>query len=353
MLGRAAIRGGLRLSQARRPVTLWPDLSAGPMLDAAGAFDALVDISGFSYGDAWGTGLAYSALPAVRRAVGLSAPIVFMPQAWGAFDRPRVRRAVLALTRGPDTLVYSRDALSTRHLEAAGLPAGSVATKSDIVFAFEGGTDERGRALLRAMGCAPGRPVICVAPNMRAYERSAGPGAGNGYVRSLVALVRHCVDHHEAEVVLLPFECAPVDRGTDDRRLCAIVREGAQRDASCHTSAGYVTANDAWAMIRGCEYVVGSRFHSLVFALSQGVPCTALGWSHKYGELMALFDCAGDCASHGALDERRTIDLFEDGWRGRVARRAANLKVSAALRQDTVALFDEVAAFLHDPHARA
>lgn len=338
--------GGLKPSQLDGPLAMWLTLSAEPMLDAAGQFDAFVDISGFAYGDTWGPGPALSVLPVTRLAAQRSLPVVFMPQAWGAFDKPKVRESVLGLTGGPKTLVFSRDPRSTRHLESAGLTAGSIATRSDIVFAFEGGTAADGRALLRAMGCDLERPLVGVAPNMRVYERSEGVDARNEYVRMLVALVRHCTDRHEVDVVLLPSECAPVDRGTDDRRLCALVRDEARRDSRCHTSAGYVTADGTRALVGRCDYLVGSRFHALVFALSQGVPCTALGWSHKYRELMELFESADDCLGHEEASEAAVIGSFDAGWRDRDVGRARRLQIAGALRADVRALFDEVAAFL-------
>jgi colanic acid/amylovoran biosynthesis protein len=317
------------------------------MLEAAGPFDAFVDISGFAYGDTWGAGPALSVLPLVRRAREHLLPVVFLPQAWGGFSRPRVRDAVLALTGGERTLVFSRDPRSTSHLEAAGVQPGAIATRSDVVFAFEGGTQERGAELLAVMGCRPERPIVAVTPNMRIYERSRGEGAENAYVQTLVALVRHCVDEHDAEVALLPFECAPVDRGTDDRRLCAMVRSEARRDEACHTSSAYISAADARAMTGRCEYMIGSRYHSLVFALSQGVPCTALSWSHKYAQLMELFGVPEDCVGHNqARDTADLVDAFEAGWARREVQRRHNLSVAAVLRADAHAVFDVTARFL-------
>ena len=46
-------------------------------------------------------------------------------------------------------------------------------------------------------------------------------------------------------------------------------------------------------VLGGAEAVIGSRFHALVSAMSQGVPCIGLGWAHKYAWLFSDFS-AGD-----------------------------------------------------------
>lgn len=42
-------------------------------------------------------------------------------------------------------------------------------------------------------------------------------------------------------------------------------------------------------LVKQLQYVVGSRFHSIVHAFKNGVPCIALGWATKYHDLLKLF----------------------------------------------------------------
>ena len=42
-------------------------------------------------------------------------------------------------------------------------------------------------------------------------------------------------------------------------------------------------------LIKKFRFVVASRFHAIVHALKNGVPCVALGWATKYMDLMKLF----------------------------------------------------------------
>jgi len=98
----------------------------------------------------------------------------------------------------------------------------------------------------------------------------------------------------------------------------------------CVAVKSVLSATRAKAVIGNLEMLIGSRFHSLVLPLSAGAPSFALGWSHKYEELM--FDCGiPDCCQpfSSSIETEKLITAIDNVWhkkdemsqtlRGRVA----------------------------------
>ena len=82
--------------------------------------------------------------------------------------------------------------------------------------------------------------------------------------------------------------------------------------------------------------VIGSRYHALVNALMQGVPCIAAGWSHRFTELFKDFDCEdlalGEPTDIGSLD--RLINQLADNsvrqdLTQRIRQRASRLAIQS------------------------
>lgn len=43
-------------------------------------------------------------------------------------------------------------------------------------------------------------------------------------------------------------------------------------------------------LIRNFEFIIGSRYHAIVHALKNGIPCIAIGWEEKYKEVLSSVD---------------------------------------------------------------
>lgn len=69
-------------------------------------------------------------------------------------------------------------------------------------------------------------------------------------------------------------------------------------------------AEEIRARIGQCEMLVASRFHAMVFALSEQVPVMLVGWSHKYQEVMEQFGLGGYAADYSKLSLEGLITEF-------------------------------------------
>lgn len=309
-----------------------------------GAFDGLVDISGFAYGDPWGTQGFQRILPVVQEVRRQNKPMFFLPQSWGSFEKPEVKEAIGHLLVHANTRYYSRDEKSSRYLEEVlKKSCGSIASSPDIVFSFKGGTPEQGENILRTMGCSMKRRLIGMAPNYRVYERTEGRGAGNKYIQSIVKLIEHCLKRHDVDIVLQANEIYEYNNEPDDRYLCSIISALVNTPDRCFMTRDSLTAEETKALIGKFDYMIGSRFHSLVFAFSQGIPGMSISWSHKYRELFSLFSMEDYVQEYEDMKEKSLIALFEKGWMNRDQQRSFILREVEDIKKKLDALFDDVA----------
>ena len=318
-------------------------------------FEMVVDVSGFSYSDqcSWGRQEAIEARAWAAYCKERGIPYVFLPQAWGPFENPILKGHVAAMCRDA-AVVYSRDDSSTEHLQPL-LAEGSVKLKQapDIVFLLPDPPVEYVEEVRSRCGIRAGRPVVVISPNMRVFEKTAKASGSNPYVRLLVSLVRHMIAAHDAFVLIHPNEVFPAGRqGCDDRFVCGLVEAAVHDPASCKALDQRTSPMETKALLAGADMVIASRFHSLVFALGAGVPSVALGWSHKYVELMrdcGLEDNVIDWGSDVAFEDVR--DLVDRNWDARTDNRAKLQKALPKIREDVSGVFDALAALVSSPES--
>ncbi len=293
--------------------------------------DAVVDISGYAVGDHQFrgpqlTGLAHLRSRAARVAMtdlevlsALGLPFFYLPAVWGPLERRQAREVADANLRRARR-VYVRDRESLEWLE--GLPSFSpdkVALASDIAFTFEGASPETGRRLLGDIGVRPdGSPLIGIVPNMRVYERAAGTGPDNLYVRALVDVARHFANEVGCQVAVMPHEIKSRPHAVpDDRYLCRLIVDGACDAGTVCAAVGQYSSEELKAMIGEVDLLVSSRFHSIVAAMSLRVPVVSVSWSHKYRQLMRSVDLGDYVLEHEDLGDISLVDLCDHAWESR------------------------------------
>ena len=99
----------------------------------------------------------------------------------------------------------------------------------------------------------------------------------------------------------------------------------------------------AKGILASCRAVVGSRYHALVGALSQGTPVLGTGWTHKYRALFQDYSCE-ECLierldSETELEERLGLITNDASREGLVDKLQAGARTH---RTRTLAMFTEL-----------
>lgn len=315
------------------------------MLDG---IDAVLDVHGYAFGDPWGEHYATRTALFVEHCRALGKPYIFLPQSWGPFQRKSTLGRYRAICKGAAAL-FARDEASQVYVaNLLGKPQQSIATSPDIAFRFRAASTDEADQLLGELGLKKNAgPLVGIAPNMRVYERAPGADADNAYLQILIKISQLFMGLG-ATVLLIPHEIKaqqPVDELNDDRLLIMKVAK-ALGDKRVVAMTGNYTAPQIKSIISRLDLLIGSRFHALVGALSSHVPVVALGWSHKYVELLRDVGLEDYCTGHDELDWDQVRQKVMQAWTERDALSAKLRHCMPAIQSKVDHTFDQVAEAL-------
>jgi colanic acid/amylovoran biosynthesis protein len=287
--------------------------------------EAILDASGFAYTDQFDLSRCEVAAGRAERARRSGKPYVLLPQAFGPFTSPERRAAFVRLADSSD-LLYARERISLEHVLESGCRTDHVRLAPDFTCLLDGEVPPE---------FEPPDRLALIVPSEKLLSATSS----------------------EVQAAYLPFLAAAAawlrDNGFDVRILLherndAETVEGLR--ALLATRVPLVRFENAVhlkGIIGSAQLVVGSRFHALVSALSQGVPSVGVGWSHKYEMLFEGYGCPERVldprAGASALAEHLS-DLSEGPERARLVR---GLRTAAAVQVERArSMWSEVHALL-------
>jgi colanic acid/amylovoran biosynthesis protein len=159
------------------------------------------------------------------------------------------------------------------------------------------------------------RHIVGLSVSHMAARQSDNPAT---YLDSMAGLADHVAETMGARVLLIPNEFSATTE-FDDAHVAGEIRNRMERKAQSTVVSSEYTAQQLKGIIGQCDVLVGARYHSIVAALSQGVPVLAIGWHAKYAGVLSLvgqerYLCPLTSLALDDLEER-----FDDLWQSRDA----------------------------------
>lgn len=277
--------------------------------------DVLIDISGFAYSDHWGQYLSKKALGFSKYIKRNNGKCIYLPQAWGPFTKKKSIKIITQLYKN-SKLIYARDEISASYLSGTlSLQNGVIPIYPDIAFLFEGEKCDIARIEIENIFGSNNKDklLIGISPNMRVYERANGKKSINEYIIFLKRAILNLEKEFSARFLILPHEIRhDLDPVPDDRYLCRLLAAEIDKDG-VKVLDGNMSAAKIKSYIGNLDFLIGSRYHSLIAALSQNIPVASIGWSHKYSELLKLFNLENNVLAYDEKESQlKLINLISN-----------------------------------------
>lgn len=271
--------------------------------------NVVLDGSGFAFGDQWGANYAERRLGAkIIKWKEQGKKIILLPQAFGPFSEPALREVANKILFHSD-LVFAREQQSYEYLKGT-----SKTNNFRLAPDFTNLVKGRVPADFDA-----DKHRVAIVPNYKMIDKN--DGKSEAYFNFLLMSVRTVSDSG-----LNPYFL--IHEGKGDLEIAEKVNAALDNPLAIITNEDPVMVK---GIIASAYFIICSRFHGIVSALSQGVPCIATSWSHKYEMLLREYD----------YEEGLIKELDNNQQTAEIIRRLADPAVNGAISRKLL-LFSKI-----------
>ncbi|MDB4734240.1 polysaccharide pyruvyl transferase family protein [Akkermansiaceae bacterium] len=262
-----------------------------------GNADILIDISGYALGTNWGLNYCLNFLNSILIAKVYGMRCFLMPQSFGPFDFRGVKGRLVEwfmkrLLRYPEVIFAREEEGFNLLTNDYGLK--NVKLSCDLVL-----NSSREPSMSDIYVNPPQLEIpniingsVGIIPNMQNFKYGNKSHLLDVYEKAISSLVE------ESKHVYL------IRHSIEDLAICHELKGRFQDVDSVIVLKGDYSCHEFTAFVENFDYLIASRFHSIVHAFKQSVPCLILGWAVKYHVLANTFG-----QSNYVFDVRDDVDF--------------------------------------------
>lgn len=218
----------------------------------------------------------------IRLALSFGADVYVMPNSFGPFKSPFVK-GMIRRTLGRCRSVMARESISAQQLrDESGVAAAEYA---DLAFHLQEDTAFDAVTMLKEQGFPIGQKP-CVAITARPYRFPGEADGSKKYAAYKQSLVEFAIwlSKNGFYPVFVEHVFSDMDHENDMTCIRQIQEILGERCEYGVFSARGLTCRQMKRIYGAFDYTVGTRFHSVIFSLSSGVPSLAITYGGNKGE---------------------------------------------------------------------
>ncbi len=236
----------------------------------------VIDISGFSLGDKWPTSSNERYLDGIRLAKKYGVPMILMPQSFGPFNYDEAREFLL---KEEQELLPDPDIIFAREQEGYDLlkenfELNNIQHSTDLVL-------QSGQIDLDLIFKTP---VVINTPNVKQNAVGIVPNK-QCFTRGNKELILQYYKIIIDKLLLCQKEIYIFRHSKEDLEPCQWIYNQFQDSERVHLVENDFSCIEYDDFVRKFQFIVCSRYHGIVHAYKNDVPCIILGWAVKYKEL--------------------------------------------------------------------
>lgn len=246
-------------------------------LNAAG----MADISGYTLSSQWGVSSSFVFLRRIMLAVKYKINIYLMPQSFGPFEYKFGYHLILnhwikKYLKFP-RVIYAREEEGQKLLEEK-YKLKNVKKSYDLVLlnrSIDLNHIYKNNPIFLQSGIEPGVGIV---PNMRNFEFDKSQQTLSVYCTIINRLLSN-----DKKIYL-------IRHSFEDKKACEMIKNEYKNNERVILLSEDMNCFEFSNLIRNLDFLVCSRFHSIVHAYKEGIPCIVIGWAVKYKRLVHVFE---------------------------------------------------------------
>lgn len=242
------------------------------------SIDYMIDISGYQLGSSWGEPTAINYCDWINLITKYGGKVVLMPQSFGTFQFSKITIDYIKNTLKKCEIIYARETKGYNDLITMGL--NNVRKSPDSVL-LEGGFNAS--AVIKNYDSffekieVEGKTNICIVPNYRLIDIG-----GYSYNKLLDFYSNVIRRYKDADFYL-------VAHAGEDIEMCKSIKNQFQDDERVHFIDHVLLSFNYEELVKHMDFIIASRYHSIIHAYKEYTPAIILGWADKYEEVAKIF----------------------------------------------------------------